>query len=180
MSEGQGPWRRFGERSIYESPSLRLEQVDFELSGGARHWHDVVRMPRTSAMVVLDDLDRVLLVQRHRLVPDRWGFEIPGGFADEDEGLAEAACRALEEETGYRTGKVEHLLTFRPTAGTVDAEQTVFVGHDAERIGEISISQEFRRPTWVPLASVPALIASKEIWNAETMVPLLWLLSHEV
>ncbi|HEY2268556.1 MAG TPA: NUDIX domain-containing protein [Streptosporangiaceae bacterium] len=36
-------------------------------------------------LALVDDQDRTLLVRRHRVVPDRWGWEIPGGLVDEGE-----------------------------------------------------------------------------------------------
>jgi hypothetical protein len=56
-----------------------LGQVDVELPGGERIWHHVIRLHRSAAMVLVDDADRVLLLWRHRVVPDRWGWEVPGG-----------------------------------------------------------------------------------------------------
>jgi 8-oxo-dGTP pyrophosphatase MutT (NUDIX family) len=46
-------------------------------------------------IALLDDQNRVLLVRRHRIVPDRFGWEIPGGPIDEGEESAEAAQREL-------------------------------------------------------------------------------------
>jgi hypothetical protein len=65
-----GRWRTFGEREIYGSPELWLGQVDVELPGGERVWEHVVRLHRTALMAALDVESRVLLVRRHRFVPD--------------------------------------------------------------------------------------------------------------
>ena len=113
---------------------------------------------------------------RHRFVQDRWGWELPGGLIDEGEEPAETAVRELEEETGYRAGRVEHLITFQPMVGMADSEHVVFVGRVPERIGEPTETTEVERMEWVPLASVPGLIAAGEIWNSGTLVALLRLL----
>ena len=115
-----------------------------ELPGGERFWHDVIRLHRAAAMVLVDDADRVLMLWRHRFVQDRWGWELPGGLADEDEEPAEAAVRELEEETGYRARRVEPLIAFQPRAGTIDGELFAFVGGDPERIGEPTEVNESR------------------------------------
>ena len=130
---GSSRWKTFGERVIYDNPWLWLGQVDVELPDGERFWHHVVRLHRAAMMVLLDDKDRVLLLWRHRFVQDRWGWELPGGLIDEGEEPAESAARELEEETGYRAGRVKHLITFQPMVGMVDSEHVVFVSRDAVR-----------------------------------------------
>jgi len=173
-------WRTFGERTIYDSPQVWLGQVDVDLRGGERIWHHVVRLGRAAAMVLVDEQDRVLLLWRHRFVPDRWGWELPSGLVDADEDPAEAAVRELEEETGYRAGRLEHLVTFQPSAGVVDSEHFVFVGRDPERVGEPTDLSESQRAEWVPLASVPGLIASGKIWNGGSLVGLLHVLAFGI
>jgi 8-oxo-dGTP pyrophosphatase MutT (NUDIX family) len=59
-------------------------------------------------------------------VQDKWGWELPGGLIDEGEEPSATAVRELEEETGYRAGRVEHLVTFQPMVGMVDSEHFVF------------------------------------------------------
>jgi 8-oxo-dGTP pyrophosphatase MutT (NUDIX family) len=122
-------------------------------------------------LALVDDQDRVLLMWRHRIVPDRWGWEIPGGLVDEDEQPADAVRRELEESTGYRAGWVEHLVTFQPMA--VDAEHMIFIGRNPERIGEPNLVNEISRVEWVPLASTPRLIESGDVWDAGSLVALL-------
>jgi 8-oxo-dGTP pyrophosphatase MutT (NUDIX family) len=170
-------WKTFGERAIYDNPWVWLGQVDVELPDGERFWHHVVRLHRAAMMVLLDDDDRVLLLWRHRFVQDRWGWELPGGLIDEGEEPAEAATRELEEETGYRAKRIEHLITFQPMVGMVDSEHVVFVGRGAELVGEAIEANEIERMQWVPLAEVPALIKAGEIWNSGSLVALLRLLA---
>ena len=168
-----GRWRTFGQRVSYEGRYVWVGQVDVELPGGERFWHDVIRLHRAGTMVLVDDANRVLLLWRHRFVQDRWGWELPGGLVDEDEEPVDAARRELEEETGYRAGRVEQLIAFQPRAGTVDGEHFAFVGRDPQRVGEPTEVNEATRMEWVPLASVPRMIAAGEIWNAGSLVALL-------
>ena len=63
----------------------------------------------------------------------------------------EAAVRELEEETGYRAGRVEHLITFKPMVGMVDSEHVVFAGRDPEEVAEPVEANEIERMEWVPV-----------------------------
>lgn len=171
-------WRTFGERIVYENPEIRVDQVDAELPDGERIWRWVARLHRTASMVLTDEQDRVLLLWRHRFVQDRWGWELPGGFVDDDEQPAEAATRELEEQTGYRAGEVGQLVSFQPAVDVVDGEHTVFVGQAPEQLGDPISLEGIDRAEWVRLESVPGLIASGEIWTSATMVGLLQVLTQ--
>jgi hypothetical protein len=60
------------------------------------------------------------------------------------------------------------------------AEHHVFVGRGPRRVGEPTDPAEAARVEWVPLASVPALIAAGDIWNAGSLTALpLLLVNHE-
>jgi 8-oxo-dGTP pyrophosphatase MutT (NUDIX family) len=167
-----GRWRTFGERTVYDSPWVWLGQVDVELPGGERYWHHVIRLHRAAIIALLDGHDQVLMIWRHRFVPDRWGWELPGGLVDADEEPADAAARELEEETGYRAGSVEQVAAFQPIPGIADAEHFVYVGTSPERLGDPTDLSEAARVEWVPLESVPQMIEAGEIWSAGTLVAL--------
>jgi 8-oxo-dGDP phosphatase len=171
-SDALGHWHVHGERVIYESPWVWLGQVDVEPPGGPRYWHHVARLSKAAVIALVDDQERVLMLWRHRFVSDRWGWELPGGLVDDGEEPAAAANRELAEETGYRAGRVAPLVTFQPMPGTIDAEHHVFTGRDPHRVGEPTDPAEAARVEWVPLASIPGLIAAGDIWNAGSLVAL--------
>jgi 8-oxo-dGTP pyrophosphatase MutT (NUDIX family) len=130
-------------------------------------------------MVLVDGQDRVLLLWRYRFVQDRWGWELPGGLVDEGEEPAGAAARELEEQTGYRAGQLVPLICCQPMAETADSEHVVFIGQDAERIGQAIADEGIGRAEWVPLASVPGLISAGQVWNSASVVGLLQFLACE-
>jgi 8-oxo-dGTP pyrophosphatase MutT (NUDIX family) len=169
-------WRTHGERVIYDDPWVWLGQVDVELPGGERFWHDVLRLHPAAMVVLADEQERVLLLWRHRFLQDRWGWEIPGGLVDAGESPAEAAARELAEETGYAAGRMTHLVTFQPLVGRTDSEHTVFAGRDPRLVAEPVQTYEVERMEWVPLTTVPGLISAGQIWNSGTLIGLMRLL----
>lgn len=177
--EGRSRLRTFGERTVYDSPDLRLSQLDVGLPDGERVWRLVACLHRAASVVLIDGQDRVLVLWRHRFVQDRWGWELPGGQVDEDEEPQAAAVRELEDQTGYRAGQLTHLVSFQPAPDSVDGEHSIFVCRDAEQVGEPVSAEGVARSEWVPLSAVPGLIAAGEIWASATLVGLLHELAHE-
>jgi 8-oxo-dGDP phosphatase len=169
-----GKWRTFGERAIYESPEVWVGQVDVELPSRERVWRPVVRWPRTALVLLLDAQDRALLVWRHRFIADRWGWELPGGSVDEGEQPDEAAQRELEDQTGYRAGRMEPFLRMQTAPDAADGERVVFVGRDGQHVRDSVTSEPIQRAEWVPVGMTPRLIARGELWDATTALALLY------
>jgi 8-oxo-dGTP pyrophosphatase MutT (NUDIX family) len=170
--DGRSRWQTFGDRTIYDDPWVWLGQVDVQIPGGERFWHDVVRLPRAAVMMLVDDRDRVLMLWRHRFVVDLWGWELPSGLIEEGEEPEDAAVRELLEETGYRAGRVERQAVFQPMVGMVDSEHVIFTGFEPEKVAEPIDLSEADRVDWIPLASVPELAGSGKVCNAGTLIGL--------
>lgn len=171
-------WQVHGERTLYDNEWVQLTQVDVEPPSGERWWHHVVRLRPIAAAVVLDDHDRVLMLWRHRFVPDAFGWELPGGVIDGDETGARAAARETEEETGWRpTGLAERLCRFEPMPGMVHARHEVYLFRGATYVGEPSEAQETGLVRWMPMRDVLACFERGELAGAGSLVGLLYLLA---
>ena len=84
---------------------------------------------------------RIIMVRQYRNALERETIEIPAGARDsKTEDTKVCATRELEEETGYRSHKVEFLLSLRTTVAFCDEHVDVYLATDLEKIGE----QHFR------------------------------------
>lgn len=171
-------WVMFGERTIYDNRWVRLVLVDVQPPDGPRFEHHVVRLQRVALALVLDEQDRALMMWRHRFATDEWGWELPGGIVDADEDAAGTAAREVEEETGWRPGRLEHLASFQPMPGMVDTPHEIYLARAAEKVGEPTDAEEAARIEWVPLSGVLDLVAKGEILGSGSLVGLLYLLAR--
>ena len=74
-----------------------------------------------------------MMVRQYRNALERETLEIPAGCRDsKTEDTAYCAAREMEEETGYRSTNVKHLLSLRTTVAFCDEAVDIFVATDLE------------------------------------------------
>jgi ADP-ribose pyrophosphatase len=166
-------WHVRRERVVDESRRIRVSIADVAHPDGHVSEQYVLRCPRAAMVLAVDDRERVLLIWRHRFVIGQWCWELPGGYVAAGEEPLAAAERELLEETGFRAGSLEHLLTYQPMTGMVDHECTVFLGEDISRVTEDRDVNEAAAVAWMPFSEALAKVAAREIVGVGTVAALL-------
>lgn len=101
------------------------------------HW-DYVRRPNSDACVgilAVTDQNEILLVEQFRIPMGKRVLEIPAGLVGDEpefdgESYAETAGRELLEETGYRAGRIELLISSPTSAGMTPEITHLFYASD--------------------------------------------------
>lgn len=84
-----------------------------------------------AAVIPVMDDGRILLVSQYRHAVGRVSLEIPaGGRNSEDEEFITAAARELEEETGYRSNDLTHILSVITAIAYCDEKIEVYVARN--------------------------------------------------
>lgn len=153
-----GRWTNHGTlRTVYSSWWVRLTIDDVEKPDGTRVEHEVVDGPEAAGMVVVDPERGMLMIWRHRFIPDVWGWEIPGGAVDQGEDPATAARRECLEETGWEpTGPLHHISRHHPSAGFARQTFDLYLATSARHHGDPSDPNEAAEVAWRPLDRVAA------------------------
>lgn len=148
-----------------DAPVETVWQGKFITAKKQGRWEYVSRARgiRAAVIVALDDDDHLLLVEQYRVPLGRVCLELPAGLVgDENDGEAMeiAAARELEEETGYRPGRIESLGEYVSSPGMVSESFTLVRAHDLVRLGEGGgVEGEGITVHRVKLAEVPAFVA---------------------
>ena len=125
-----------------QAPEEVMWEGRFVVAKKRGRWEYVSRARNIRAAVILavDAEDHVILVEQYRVPLGKICVELPAGLiGDHDDVVGEdpaiAAARELEEETGYRAGRIENLGEFYSSPGMVSESFTLFSAHDLQRIG---------------------------------------------
>ncbi|MCA8914532.1 MAG: NUDIX hydrolase [Planctomycetes bacterium] len=126
---------------VYEGPLFKVCRVTLQNSEGKEVVRDVIEHPGAACIIPMIDKETVLLVEQWRIGSKRSLWEIPAGTLDPGEDALTCAARELEEETGYKAGKLEHLFTMFPSPGILDEKMHIFVAMDLTR-GEQNLDDD--------------------------------------
>ena len=106
-------------------------------------WEYVERKNLSGIVVLIPITDQgeMVLVEQFRVPVNARVIELPAGLAgdipgQEDEDLTRAACRELEEETGYKPHSLKLLCQGPPAPGISNEVVTLFLATKLERVGE--------------------------------------------
>ena len=114
----------------YEGAILKIYEDTVMANGHEAHW-DFIHHDGAAAVLPVADDGKILMVRQDRNALDRQTLEIPAGKLDEpDEPKIECAYRELEEETGYRTEKLEYLMSLNTTVAFCDEAIDIFVARN--------------------------------------------------
>lgn len=134
-----------------------------------------------AAVIVAIDDGHVLLVEQYRVPIGARCLELPAGLVgDEEQGeeAAAAALRELEEETGYRAGRMVELGRFYASPGMSSEGFTLLRADVLEKVGEGGgVAGEDIEVHRVKLAEVADFVAARRAEGVAMDSKLLLLLS---
>lgn len=108
-----------------------------------------------------------VMVRQWRHGEDRVTVEFPGGVADRGEDPAETARRELEEETGFRAGKITHLGTLSPNPALFKNHFHCYLAEELEQTGAQHLDEDelLRYELW-PVEKVLAEFGGAQMTHA--------------
>lgn len=158
---------------------LKAFRDEVRLPNGQTSVREWIDHPGASAIVPVFEDGRTLLVRQFRYPPRRAFLEVPAGKIDEPgEAPADVAARELEEETGWRAGRFEHVGTAYPCIGYSNEQIHVFTAHDLDRGTQALADGEFVEVVEVDFETALARARHGDLPDMKTVTALVYAAAH--
>lgn len=161
------------EEEIKRGFRVRVNQERATLPNGRAVQLDIVRHPGAAAVVPFVSATEVLLIRQYRHAAGGMILEVPAGKLDDGEAPELCAARELEEEAGFRAGRLEPLGFIWTTPGFTDERIFLFAAFDLEPVDCQPEDDEFIEVIRVPLEEALDLVWRSELADGKSAVALL-------
>ncbi len=142
-------------------------------NGNIAQW-DIIEHKGASAIIPVDDEGKILLVRQYRGAIDDLLLEIPAGGRDSvEEDFAVCAARELEEEIGYRSEEIHHLVDYHSAAAYTSERIAIFYTESLIPSRQHLDENEFVQIERYTLDELVDMIRQGEITDGKTIAGLM-------
>lgn len=158
---------------LLKSSKFRVERRHCAVRDRPPVVRDIVVHPGAVIVLpVLTDTD-IVVIHNYRYSVGRELVELPAGTLEPGEDPSVCAARELEEEAGYRTGRLESMGEFYTSPGITDELMRCFVAYNLEPVPQRLEGGEQIRPEVISLARAIEWIREGRIVDGKTVALLL-------
>jgi ADP-ribose pyrophosphatase len=158
---------------IFKGVVFDVERDRLREESGIEIVRDVVRHPGGAGALPLFDDGRVALVKQYRHPARRELLEIPAGRIESDETPEECAAREVEQEIGFRVGRMEKLAEFYSTPGFCEERLYVYLATGLTPGSQNLDHDELIEIVYLPLDEAVRMARRGGIEDSKTIIALL-------
>ena len=162
-------------KKVYTCSFMDLYEDEVILPNQKRTGRVYIKHPGAAAILPIDSKGNIILTRQFRYPIHAVSLEIPAGKKDDlHEDPKDCAIRELEEETGYVSSHVEHLVMIYPCLGYSDEIIDLFIAKDCRKIEHPKPQDEDECVETVLLTVEEAknLIKNHQIHDGKTIIAL--------
>ena len=159
-------------KTIYKGRVVTLNLETVTLPNGVSVELEVVRHPGAAAVVPVKANGTIVLIRQYRLAAGGFIYEIPAGKLHPGEDPSHCATRELEEEIGYRAGRMDKMATFLTAPGFTDEVMHLFKATELVPGTQHLDRDEVLEVIEMPLDHAIARVRDGTIKDAKTIIGL--------
>lgn len=159
--------------NIFDGVVLHVRKDRVELPNGNIGTREYIHHNGAVCVIPITDKGEVILERQYRYPIGRVVTEIPAGKLEIGEDRLEAAKRELEEETGYKAGKMEFIGEFLGSPAILEERITMYLATELEKTKTNLDEDEFLEVFTMPLEEAYERVMANEFADAKTQLCIL-------
>jgi ADP-ribose pyrophosphatase len=159
------------QEEIHKGKIFSLWGGQVALDNGAVAVREYIRHSGGVGIVPVVD-GNVILIRQFRISIERELIELPAGRLEPNENPMECAARELEEEIGYRAGKLIRLSSYFASVGNSNERMYLFLALDLQKTERHLEDDERIREIVMPLKTAKEKLAQQEFEDSKTIIGL--------
>jgi ADP-ribose pyrophosphatase len=167
-------WKKLNESIVHKNPWWTYKKDEFDIPGvRAGEYHYVHTNGASMIVPILDD-GRVVMVKQYRYLCDRESVEFPCGSVKDGHSYDQTATLELQEETGYRAGRMIPAGEFNPYNGITDEICRVYIARALTQVGGTPDETEEFELLSLTSMEIDSMIKGGTLWDGMSLAA--WML----
>ncbi len=147
-------YKHLTKRRLFQNEHLEVFQEELQLPHGQKVWWSFFKGMSAAAVIAINEKDEIILVNQYRPAVKDHILEIPAGLVEEGEDPEVGARRELEEETGYKAGKLTKLYEYYTSPGISCSKMYIYLATELTNGKQKLDDDEYLEIVHVPVSDL--------------------------
>ncbi len=163
---------------VFPGRFLKIWRDDVELPNGHRSFREYLKHPGAAMIIPKLPNGKYLMIYQYRHSVGQVFLEFPAGKTDRGETTEQTAARELQEEVGYKPGKLTLLTHIHPVIGYSNEKIDLYLAENLISAPAMLDPDEVLETVELTIEEIMQKIWNNEVTDVKTQIGAFWLLRH--